>query len=64
MAGELMAGLAFPGFALTAGEPDDPWFGYLPCCEVLEVPASAPPAPAAFDVPSLEPPLRAARSVS
>ena len=55
--GELVGGLAWPGFALTADEQEELLFDYLLFCEIVEAGASAPSAPARRsppDLPSLE----------
>ena len=55
--GELMGGLAWPGFALTADEREELLFDYLLYCEIVEAATSAPSAPARHnpsDLPSLE----------
>ena len=55
--GELVGGLAWPGFALTADEQEELLFDYLLFCEIVGAGASAPSAPARRsppDLPSLE----------
>ena len=55
--GELVGGLAWPGFALTADEQEELLFDYLLFCEIVEAGTSAPSAPARrgpSDLPSLE----------
>ncbi len=55
--GELVGGLAWPGFALTADEQEELLFDYLLFCEIVEAGASAPSAPARRsppDLPSLD----------
>ena len=55
--GELMGGLAWPGFALAADEQEELLFDYLLYCEIVEAGPSRP-SPAArrnpSDLPSLE----------
>ena len=55
--GELVGGLAWTGFALTADEQEELLFDYLLFCEIVEAGTSAPSAPARrnpSDLPSLE----------
>lgn len=51
--GELVGGLAWPGFALTADEQEELLFDYLLFCEIVEAGASAPSAPARRSPPAL-----------
>jgi len=54
--GELMGGLAWPGFALTADEQEELLFDYLLYCEIVEAGTPAPPLAARrhpSDLPSL-----------
>ena len=56
--GELVDGLAWPGFALTADEQEELLFDYLLFCEIVEARTSARSAPArhspSSDLPSFE----------